>query len=159
MTTLYVCDGGAFRAAKSEEILQCAEATVSRRFRVGSPVLAQPGAVRSYLRLHLGNLPYEVFGCLYLDSRRRLIANEELFRGTIDGCVISAREVIRSCLLHAAASLLLYHNHPSGDTMPSQADELVTLRIKEAAALIDVQVLDHWIIGESVISMAEHALI
>jgi DNA repair protein RadC len=159
MTTLFVCDGDGFRAAKSEEILECAEATMSRRIRVGSPVFKQPAAVRSYLRLHLGDLPYEVFGCLYLDSRYRLIAREDLFHGTIDGCVISTREVIRSCILHAAASLVIYHNHPSGDTTPSQADERVTLTIKQTAALIDVRLLDHWIIGESVISMAELGLI
>ena len=159
MATLFVCDGGEFREAESEEILECAEATLSRRFRTGSPVLSRPEDVRSYLRFHLAHLPYEVFGCLYLNSRRRLIAREDLFRGTIDGATVYAREIIRGCIRHGAAELLLYHNHPSGDTAPSKADEFMTARIQEAAKLIDVRLLDHWIVGESVISMAELGLV
>jgi len=159
MTTLFVCDGGAFREAKSEEVLQCAEATLSRRCRIGSPVLSRPEEVRSYLRLHLAHLPYEMFGCLYLNSRRRLIAREDLFRGTIDGATVYAREIIRGCIRHEAAELLLYHNHPSGDPSPSEADQSMTARIQEAAHLIDVRVLDHWIVGQTVISMAELGMV
>jgi DNA repair protein RadC len=159
MTTLFVCDGGAFREAKSEEVLECAEATLARRFRIGSPVLSRPDDVRAFLRFHLAHLPYEVFGCLYLDCRHRLIAREDLFRGTIDGTVVYPREIIRGCIRHEAAELLIYHNHPSGEAAPSKADVFMTGRVREAMEFIGVRLLDHWIVGQSVISMAELGLV
>src|ERR1700730_8220289 len=100
MGTLYVNDSGEFREASVNQILQGAEVALARRFRVGSQVLKKPSAVRSFLRVHLAVLPYEVFSCLYLDSRHRLIAREELFRGTIDGATVHPREVVRCCLQH-----------------------------------------------------------
>ena len=159
MTTLFVCDGSAFREATSEEVLQCAEATLSRRFRIGSPVFSRPDDVRSYLRVHLAHLPYEVLGCLYLTSGHRLIAREDLIRGTIDGITVHARDIIRGCIRHEAAGLILYHNHPSGDTTPSHADQVMTARVQEAAQLFDVRLLDHWIVGQSVTSMAELGMV
>jgi DNA repair protein RadC len=159
MSMLYINDSGEFRPANDEQVLKSAELRLSKRFRVGSPVLGNAAASRDYLRAHLAPLDYEVFGCLYMDSRNRLIAREDLFRGTIDGASVAVREVIRRVILHGAVGLVLYHNHPSGVAEPSQADELVTTRIRHAAALIDVRVLDHLIIGESVYSFSEHGLI
>jgi DNA repair protein RadC len=94
-----------------------------------------------------------------LDSRHRLIAVENLFRGTINSASVHPREVVKAALTHNAAAVVLYHNHPSGLSEPSAADELITRRLKEALALIDVRVLDHLIIAESIYSFAEHALL
>lgn len=159
MTTLFVNDSGEFRQASAEQILRCAKAALARRFRAGSPVLGSPSYARTYLRVHVGALPYEVFGCLHLDGRRRLIAHEELFRGTIDGATIYPREIVRSCLQHNTSALIVYHNHPSGQVEPSQADELITQRLKLAVATIDVAFLDHWVVGDSICSFAERGLI
>jgi DNA repair protein RadC len=159
MTTLYVNDSGGFRRACDEEIIGSAQGVLSKRFRTGSPVLGSPARTRQFLRVRLGALDYEVFGCLHVDKRHRLIKAEDLFRGTIDGTSVHPREVVRSVILHGAAAVVLYHNHPSGEASPSQADELITQRLKEALALIDVRLLDHIIVGESAYSMAEHGLI
>src|SRR5205085_10015424 len=117
-------------------------------------------ATRTFLVSHLRDRPYEVFCCLYLDIRHRLIAFEELFRGTIDRAGVHPREVMRQTLLHNAAAVIFAHNHPSGVLEPSQADELITRRLKEALGLMDVRVLDHYIIGDGLrISFAEHGLL
>jgi DNA repair protein RadC len=159
MTTLFVCDGGEYREASTDLVLSCAEASVSRRLRTGSPVFDAPAAIHAFLRLHLSCLPYEVFGCLYLDNRRRLLAREDLFRGTLDRAQVYPREVLRGCLKHGASKLVLYHNHPNGVCEPSDADKVATQRIQHLAELIDVRVLDHWIVGDSLYSFAEHGLI
>jgi DNA repair protein RadC len=109
--------------------------------------LAHPSACADYLRVRIGAHPYEVFACLFLDQRLRVIAFEELFRGSIDGASVHPREVVRRCLAHNAASVILAHNHPSGVAEPSQADREITAELKRALALIDVRVLDHFIIG------------
>ena len=112
------------------------------------PALAAPEATRAFLLAQLRDKPYEVFCCLYLDNRHRLIAFEELFRGTIDRAGVHPREVLRQTLEHNAAAVMFAHNHPSGVLEPSQADELITRRLKEALALVDVRVLDHFIVGD-----------
>jgi DNA repair protein RadC len=109
--------------------------------------LAHPSACADYLRSRIGAHPYEVFACLFLDQRHRVIAFEELFRGSIDGASVYPREVVRRCLAHNAAAVILAHNHPSGVAEPSQADRDITAELKRALALIDVRVLDHFIIG------------
>jgi DNA repair protein RadC len=109
--------------------------------------LSDPAACADYLRARLGGYPYEVFCCLFLDSRHRVIACEELFRGSIDGAAVHAREVVRRCLAHNAAAVILAHNHPSGVAEASQADREITAELKRALALIEVRVLDHFIIG------------
>ena len=91
-----------------------------------------------------------MFGLIHLDSHHRLIAVQNLFRGTIDTCAVYTREVIQSVLEHRATAVVLYHNHPSGSADPSQADRVATRRIKDALALIDVKLLDHFIIGETI---------
>ena len=103
--------------------------------------------------------PYEVFSCLFLDNRHRVIEFEELFRGTIDGASVHPREVVQRALYHNAAALILAHNHPSGVAEPSSADRRITQRLKEALALVEIRVLDHFIVGEGQpVSMAELGL-
>ena len=118
-----------------------------------------PDRTRQYLRLHFGGLDHEIFGCLFLDNRHRLIAVEQLFRGTVDGACVHPREVVKAAIQHGAVALILVHNHPSGEASSSHADELITRRLKEALALIDVRVLDHLIIGERIYSFAEAGLL
>jgi DNA repair protein RadC len=146
--TLFIRDGEAFREASTQDVLDRAAALMAQRFRTGAPALDSPNRTRQYLRHQIGALPYEVFGVLLLDNRHRLIRTEILFRGTIDGAAVHPREVVRAVLESNAAAVILYHNHPSGIAEPSQADELVTRRIREALQLIDVRVLDHLIIGD-----------
>lgn len=155
MTTLYVHEATGYREASAQDVITRAHNLIAQRYRAGSPVLSAPQRTREYLRLHLGNLEHEVFGCLYLDNRNKLIAVEDLFRGTIDGASVFPREVVKAALKHNAAACILFHNHPSSVADPSQADELITSRLKEALALIDVRVLDHLIVGEQVYSFAE----
>lgn len=109
--------------------------------------LTDPDASARYLKSRLAAYPYEVFACLFLDNRHRVIAFEELFRGTIDGASVHPREVVRQCLAHNAAAVILAHNHPSGVSEPSAADRAITLRLRDALALVDIRVLDHFVIG------------
>lgn len=116
--------------------------------RDGEP-LTQPELSGRYLKARLGHYPYEVFACLFLDSRHRVIAFEELFRGSLDHASVHPREVVRHCMAHNAAAVILAHNHPSGVAEPSAADRAITLRLRDALALIEVRVLDHLVIGAS----------
>jgi DNA repair protein RadC len=109
--------------------------------------LAHPSACADYLRARIGAYPYEVFACIFLDNRHRIIAFEEMFRGTIDGASVHPREVVRRCIAHNAAAVILAHNHPSGVAEPSQADRAITAELKRALETIQVRVLDHFIIG------------
>jgi len=112
--------------------------------------LTHPGACADYLKARLGGYSYEVFACVFLDQRQRVIACEELFRGTIDGASVHPREVVRRCLALNAAAVIFAHNHPSGVAEPSQADRDITRHLRDALALIDVRVLDHFIVGRGV---------
>jgi DNA repair protein RadC len=116
-----------------------------------------PASVRTYLRARLRDRHREVFACLFLDTRHRLIACEELFLGTIDGASVHPREVVQQALTHKAAAVILAHNHPSGVAEPSRADQAITSRLVEALGLIEVRVLDHFIVGDGEPwSFAEH---
>jgi len=118
--------------------------------------LADPGQAGAYFSRKLRPLPHEVFACLFLDTRHRVIAYEELFRGTLDGSEVHPREVARRALQHNAAALIFGHNHPSGNPEPSAADRAVTARLKQALALVEVRVLDHFIVGDgAATSMAQ----
>lgn len=118
--------------------------------------LQNPDDARNYLTAQLRGYPYEVFSCLFLDTRHRTISCEELFRGTIDGASVHPREVVRRVLFHNAAAVIFAHNHPSGVAEPSQADRRITERLREALTLIDVRVLDHFVIGDGeTVSFAE----
>ncbi len=122
--------------------------------------LTSPDATRRYLAARLRSEGREIFACLFLDNRHRVLAYEELFFGTVDGATVHPREVVKRTLSHNAAALILAHNHPSGIAEPSRADEHITGRLKEAMALIDVRVLDHLIIGDGEItSLAERGLL
>lgn len=114
--------------------------------------LQNPDDTRAYISARIRHYPAEVFACLFLDSRNRVIAFEELFHGTIDGASVYPREVLRRCMTHNAAAVILAHNHPSGIAEPSQADIRLTRRLSETLALIDVRVLDHLIVGDGEIS-------
>ena len=115
---------------------------------------------RRYLVARLRHQPHEVFACLFLDNRHRVLNFEELFYGTIDGASVHPRQVVKRALYHNAAALILAHNHPSGVAEPSRADERITLRLQEALSLIDVRVLDHFIIGDGeCVSFAERGLL
>ena len=154
MTTLYVREGAEFREADNHDILTRANALISQRYRTGSLVLSEPCRTKEFLRLHLGGRDYEVFGLLHLNTRHRLIAAEDLFRGTLDGAAVYPREVVKSVLSHGSADVILYHNHPSGSPEPSQADEAIIRRLKAALSLIDVRILDHVIVAEQIFSFS-----
>jgi DNA repair protein RadC len=154
MTTLYVREGAEFREAEPADILTRAHALISQRYRSGSPVLSEPRRTEEFLRLHLGGRDYEVFGLLHLNTRHRLIVAEDLFRGTLDGAAVYPREVVQSVTAHRSAAVILYHNHPAGVAEPSLADKTLTLRLKAALSLIDVEILDHLIVAEKVFSFS-----
>jgi DNA repair protein RadC len=121
--------------------------------------LTSPAQTTNYLRARLRDYDYEVFACLMLDNRNRVIAFRELFRGTIDGASVYPREVVKQALADNAAAIILAHNHPSGISEPSQADIRITGRLKQALQLVDIRVLDHVIVGDSVTSLSEQGLI
>ena len=122
--------------------------------------LASPEAVRDYLRLLLHDRGHEVFVCVFLDSQNRVLACDELFRGTLAQTSVYPREVVKAALAHNAAAVIFAHNHPSGIAEPSRADELLTQALKQALALIDVRTLDHFVIaGAGSVSFAERGLI
>ncbi len=119
-------------------------------------VFHSPDAIRHYLQLHLAHKSHEVFAVLFLDNQNRLLAMEELFRGTLSQTSVYPREVVMRALHHQAASVVLSHNHPSGSVQPSRADEHLTQTLKASLALVDVRVLDHIIVGQGQsFSMAE----
>jgi len=150
---------GLTRFAELQAAVEIARRQLSETLRAG-PSLASPKATRDYLSARLRDLEHEVFCCLYLDKRHRLIQCEELFRGTIDGASVHPREIVKLALQRNSAAVIIAHNHPSGVPEPSQADELITQRVKEALALVDIRLLDHIIIGDgSSVSLAERGLV
>ncbi|GMU68405.1 MAG: hypothetical protein AMXMBFR37_07380 [Steroidobacteraceae bacterium] len=156
---LWLNEGRELRRALDEEILASARLVMQKRVRRGVR-LESPQLTQSYLIQHLGVAEHEVFMLLLLDSRHRLIRALELFRGTIDGASVHPREVVKEALRHNAAACVFAHNHPSGVAEASQADELITRRLREALALVDIRVLDHIIVGGGeALSFAERGLL
>lgn len=156
------CQAKGLGAAKYVQLQAVME--MNRRYLreqiTGRNVLTSPDATRDYLKLRLRGLPHEVFACLFLDNRHRVIEYRELFRGTIDGASVHPREVVTEALRWNAAAVIFAHNHPSGVAEPSQADLRITRRLCDACDLIDVRVLDHIIIGEGEgTSFAERGLL
>lgn len=148
--------------AKQAELLAVME--MARRSLSGGlrtePVFSSPQLVKDYLQMRLGALPHEVFAVLFLDAQHRLIACEELFRGTLTQTSVYPREVLKRALELNAASLILAHNHPSGLLEPSRADELLTQTLKSSLALVDIRVLDHMVVGRcGAVSFAERGLL
>lgn len=130
------------------------------RYMTEQPMFDSPQAVANYLRLLIGKRPHEMFSVMFLNSQHRLIATEELFRGTLTQTSVYPREVVLRALHHQAAAVVLAHNHPSGTTEPSRADEALTNTLKHALALVDVRVLDHFIVtAGGCRSMAEMGLV
>jgi DNA repair protein RadC len=122
--------------------------------------LTSPGGVRDYLRLALGGREHEVFVCIWLDAQHRVVKFDELFRGTLTQTSVYPREIVKAALAANAAAVIFAHNHPSGVAQPSQADELLTRNLKEALGLVDVKVLDHFIVaGSQALSFAERGLL
>ena len=147
-------DGVRLRAAH-ELLLRALRERLER-----GPVLSSPRTVAHYLQHILACRPHEVFAALFLDAQHRLLAFEELFRGTLTQTAVYPREVVKRALAHNAAGLILAHNHPSGTTEPSAADEALTRSLAEALALVDIRVVDHIIVAQGAsLSFAEHGLI
>lgn len=150
---------GAVKYAQLQALLEIGRRYLDENIERAA-ALEGPVAVRRYLKAMLRHEHSEVFGCLFLDTKHRPLAFEILFRGTIDRASVYPREVVRRALLHNAAALILCHNHPSGNSEPSQDDVHLTLSLKRGLALIDVRVLDHIIIGDGEpLSMVEHGWI
>jgi DNA repair protein RadC len=155
------CQAKGLGDAKYVQLKACVE--MSRRYLreclERGDALSNPDDTRNFLMSELSGRGYEVFGCLFLDNKHRVIKFEELFYGTIDGASVYPREVLKKTLQHNAAALILAHNHPSGIADPSQADIAITQRLKEALNLIDVRILDHLVIGDGYcVSLAEKGL-
>ncbi|MDE1168656.1 MAG: DNA repair protein RadC [Pseudomonas sp.] len=147
---------GPAKFAQLQAVMEMGRRHLAERMQ-GESALESPEAVRSYLKSMLRHEDHEVFGCLFLDSKHRPLGFEALFRGSIDSAAIYPRQVIKRALANNAAALILAHNHPSGHNEPSQADFVLTKRLKEALAYVDVRVLDHFIIGEGdPLSMKEY---
>lgn len=148
--------------AKRAELLAVLE--LARRALVAElsqqPVFDAPAQVREYLRLQMAHLPHEVFGVLFLDAQNRLIVFEEMFRGTLSQASVYPREIVKRALAVNAAAVVLAHNHPSGVAEPSRADEALTRQVKQALALVDVRLHDHFVVArEGLVSMAERGLL
>jgi len=150
---------GAAKFAQLQAVLEMARRHLDEEMLRGE-ALTSPGATARYLSARLRDRDHEVFAALFLDNRHRVIAFEELFRGTIDGASVYPREVVKAALRHNAAAVIFSHNHPSGVAEPSRADERLTARLRDALALVDIRVLDHVIVGDGPgVSFAERGLI
>lgn len=147
---------GPAKYAQLQAVLELARRSLAEELQNGV-ALGSPHAVKQYLQLLFGGRSYESFAVLFLDVKNRLIACDEMFRGTLTHASVYPREVVKVALAHNAAGVILAHNHPSGTPDPSQADHLLTQALKQALALVDVRVLDHFIVaGRQVHSFAEH---
>lgn len=150
---------GPAKRAELVAVLELARRAMAEQLKERA-ALDTPEAVKHYLQLHLGAKKHEVFAVLFLDSQHRLLALEELFRGTLSQTSVYPREVVLRALHHHAAAVVLAHNHPSGTVLPSRADEALTQALKAALALVDVRVLDHVIVAPGqALSMAEKGLV
>lgn len=155
------CRGKGLGEAKYVQLQACLE--LSRRHLLTTlqrgDALTSPEHTRRYLCAQLRDRQQEVFACLFLDNRHRVLGYEELFFGTIDGASVHPREVVKRSLAHNAAAVILTHNHPSGVAEPSRSDEQITGRLRDALALVDIRVLDHLIVGDGeIVSLAERGL-
>ena len=150
---------GTAKYAQLQAVLELSRRYLHTRIS-GQDVLTSPEATRDYLKMRLYSSPHEIFACLFLDNRHRVIRYEELFHGTIDGASVHPREVVRRVMETNAAAVIFAHNHPSGVAEPSQADVRITQKLKDALSLIEVRVLDHIIVGDGEgTSFAERGLL
>ena len=147
------------KAQDDDLIIAQAMSILESRAYAGS-VLASPGAVRDYLKLRFADMEHEEFHIVYLTSQNRVIAMESVFRGTLSQTAVYPREIVKLALKHNAAAVIFAHNHPSGLAEPSRADELLTQTLKQALALVDIRVLDHFVVaGINITSFAERGLL
>ena len=150
---------GPAKRAQFEAAMELARRSLKDRIRSAN-ALTSPGAVRDYLRLAIAEREHEVFVCLWLDAQHRVIAFDELFRGTLTQTSVYPREIVKAGLKANAAAVIFAHNHPSGVAQPSQADELLTRNLKDALSLVDIKVLDHFIVAcHQTLSFAERGLL
>jgi DNA repair protein RadC len=150
---------GPAKRAQFEAAVELARRSLKDELRSAS-ALTSPGAVRDYLRLAIAEREHEVFVCLWLDAQHRVLRFEELFRGTLTQTSVYPREIVKAGLRANAAAVIFAHNHPSGAAQPSRADELLTRNLKDALALVEVKVLDHFIVaGPHALSFAERGLL
>jgi DNA repair protein RadC len=150
---------GLAKASQLSAVMEMARRSLREKLDRGS-ALGSPQAVRDYLRLKLQDRPHEVFVGVFLDAQNRVLAVEELFRGTLTQTSVYPREVVKRALHHNAAALIFAHNHPSGIAEPSRSDEALTQALKQSLALVDVKVLDHFVIGAgAAMSFAERGLL
>ena len=150
---------GPAKFAQLQAVIEMARRALREKLASGN-ALSSPSAVREFLRLKMQTLPHEVFVALFLDSQNRVIEVEEMFRGTLTQTSVYPREIVKAALKTNAAAVIFAHNHPSGVAEPSQADELLTRQLKEALAMVDVKVLDHFIVaGRATLSFAERGLL
>jgi DNA repair protein RadC len=150
---------GKAKYAQLQAVVEMSKRALKENLRAGD-ALSSPGAVRDYLRLALGQRPYEIFMAIFLDAQNRLLAADELFRGTLTQTSVYPREVVKAALAYNAAAVVFAHNHPSGIAEPSHADEVLTRSLKQALALVEVKVLDHFVVGGSeAMSFAERGLL
>lgn len=150
---------GPAKRAQFQAAIELARRSLKDDMRTAS-ALTSPGAVRDYLRLAIAGREHEVFVCVWLDAQHRVLDCEELFRGTLTQTSVYPREIVKASLKANAAAVIFAHNHPSGAAQPSRADELLTRNLKDALALVDVKVLDHFIVaGSQALSFAERGLL
>jgi DNA repair protein RadC len=143
-----------------EDVIRMAVGIINHRFGLKRASLNSPTLVRDYLKLTLTDKTHEVFVCVFIDAQNRVIAVDELFRGTLTQTSVYPREVVKAALHHNCAAVILAHNHPSGVAEPSHADQLLTANLKQTLALVDVKVLDHFIIAaDQSLSFAERGLL
>ncbi|SEL45832.1 RadC family protein [Nitrosovibrio tenuis] len=150
---------GPAKFAQLQAVLEMARRALEERLKSGD-TMSSPKSVRDYLRLSLQGKKHEIFVGIFLDAQNRAIASEELFHGTLTQTSVYPREVVKRALYHNAAAIIFAHNHPSGIAEPSHADEILTQTLKQALALVDIKVLDHFIVGSgTAMSFAERGLI
>jgi DNA repair protein RadC len=138
---------------------ECGRRYLSERLRPGVTI-GSPADSRDFLLANLRDRPHEVFCCLFMDNRHRVLAFDELFRGTIDAAAVYPREIVKQALARNAAAVILAHNHPSGVAEPSQSDQLITRRIRDALELVDVRLLDHFVVGDNnCVSLASRGML
>lgn len=147
-------------AVNEDAIIAQALEILARRMRNAGMMTDSPEVVRDWLRLRVGGKPHEEFGCIWLNTRHEVIEAGEMFRGTLTQTSAYPREVVKEALHHNAAAVIFYHNHPSGAADPSLADEMLTRQLKDALNLVDVRVLDHFVVtAEETTSFAEKGLL
>ena len=157
--TLFVRDtAGQYHIAPSDLVVEECRRRLDKQ--CAAEPLTSPGKAAAWCMAKLSPLEHEVFACIFLDSQNRAIAFSRLFRGTIDGASVYPREVVKAALNKNATAVMLAHNHPSGNVVPSDADRHITQRLKQALSMVDVKVLDHFIVGGGQwYSFAEHGLL